>query len=102
MTRSTEIVLSQSENRFLSERVESRVADFGSGPTADTFSAILAKLRRRMRGAVRLSEMEAAELIWLLGMLIHHEFPANVLRAFRHTLAKLRGAALIEDHAPVR
>ena len=60
MTRSTEIVLSQSENRFLSERVESRVADFGSGPTADTFSAILAKLRRRMRGAVRLSEMEAA------------------------------------------
>jgi hypothetical protein len=97
MTRSADVFLSYNENRFLGECVERRIADFQSGPIADTFTAIQTKLHRRRRGAVRLTDPEIGELVWLFGMVIHHDSPADELRALKRALAKLRVAVLTED-----
>ena len=97
MTRSADVFLSYNENRFLGECVERRIADFRTGPIADIFTAIQTKLRRRKRGAVRLTDPEIGELVWLLGMVIHHDSAADELCALKRALAKLRVAVLTED-----
>ena len=101
MTRSAEIVFSASENRFTSKAVEYRVEAWGDNPIGQTFASIQTKLRRRKAGRVRLSDPEIGELEWLLQNVIHHDYPADTLRAFKRTLGKLRSAVLTED-APVR
>jgi hypothetical protein len=101
MTRSAFIQFSASENRFTSEAVEYRVEAWGDTPIGQLYASIRTKLRRRKAGRVRLSDPEIGELVWLLDNVIHHKYPADTLRAFKRTLAKLRGAVLTED-APVR
>ena len=101
MTRSAEIAFSASENRFTSEAVEYRVEAWGDNPIGQTFASIQTKLRRRKAGRVRLSDPEIGELEWLLQNVIHHDYPADTLRAFKRTLGKLRSAVLTED-VPVR
>ena len=101
MTRSAEIVFSASENRFTSEAVEYRVEAWGDTPIGQVFASIHTKLRRRKTGRIRLSDPEIGELVWLLDNVIHHDYPAGTLRAFKRTLGKLRSAVLTED-APVR
>jgi hypothetical protein len=64
-------------------------------------AALRTKLRRRKAGRVRLSDPEIGALVWLLDNVIHHDYPADTLRAFKRTLGKLRSAVLTED-APVR
>ena len=97
MARSADVFLSYNENRFLGECVERRIADFRTGPIAGTFTAIQTKLRRRLRGAVRLTDPEIGELVWLLGMVIHHNSPADEHLALKRALAKLRVAVLSDD-----
>ena len=101
MTRSAEIAFSANENRFTSEAVEYRIEAWGDTPIGQVFASIRSKLRRRKAGRIRLSDPEIAELVWLLGNVIHHDYPAGTLRAFKRTLGKLRRAVLTED-APVR
>ena len=101
MTRSAEIAFSASENRFTSEAVEYRVEAWGHTPIGQLFASIRTKLRRRKAGRVRLSDPEIGELVWLLDNVVHHDYPAGTLRAFKRTLGKLRSAVLTED-APVR
>jgi hypothetical protein len=101
MTRSAFIQFSASENRFTSEAVEFRVEAWGDTPVGQLFASIRTKLCRRKAGRVRLSDPEIGELVWLLDNVIHHDYPAGTLRAFKRTLAKLRSAVLTED-APVR
>jgi hypothetical protein len=101
MTKSAEIAFSVNENRFTSEAVEYRGEAWGDTPIGQLFASIRTKLRRRKAGRVRLSDPEIAELIWLLDNVIHHDYPADTLRAFKRTLGKLRSAVLTED-APVR
>jgi len=101
MTRSAEIAFSANENRFTSEAVEYRIEAWGDTPIGQVFASIRSKLRRRKAGRIRLSDPEIAELVWLLGNVIHHDYPAGTLRAFKRTLGKLRSAVLTED-APIR
>ena len=101
MTRSAEIAFSARENRFTSEAVEYRVEAWGDTPIGQLFASIRTKLRRRKAGRVRLSDPEIGELVWLLDNVIHHDYPAGTLRAFKRTLGKLRSAVLAED-VPVR
>jgi hypothetical protein len=101
MTRSAEIAFSARENRFTCEAVEYRVEAWGDTPIGQLFASIRTKLRRRKAGRVPLSDPEIGELVWLLDNVIHHDYPAGTLRAFRRTLGKLRSAVLTED-APVR
>ena len=116
MTRSAEIAFSASENRFTSEAVEYRIEAWGDTPIGQLFAsigsqrepmcreasaALRTKLRRRKAGRVRLSDPEIGELVWLLDNVIHHDYPAGTLRAFKRTLGKLRSAVLTDD-APVR
>ena len=88
-------------NRFTSEAVEYRVEAWGDTPIGQLFASIRTKLRRRKAGCVRLSDPEIGELVWLLDNVVHHDYPAGTLRAFKRTLGKLRSAVLTED-APVR
>jgi hypothetical protein len=101
MTRSADIAFSAGENRRTSEAVEYRIEAWGDTPIGQLFASIRTKLRRRKAGRVRLSDPEIGELIWLLDNVVHHNYPAGTLRAFKRTLAKLRSAVLTED-APVR
>jgi len=70
-------------------------------PVGQLFSSIRTKLGHRKGGRVRLSDPEIAELVWLLDDIIHHDYPAGTLCAFKRTLGRLRSAVLTED-APVR
>src|SRR5271165_6896259 len=123
MTRSAEIACSASGNRFTSEAVEYRVEAWGDTPIGQLFAsigsqreprlsrsepwcreasaAVRTKLRRRKAGRVRLFDPEIGELVWLLDNVIHHDYPADTLRAFKRTLAKLRSAVLTVG-TPVR
>ncbi|HVC60267.1 MAG TPA: hypothetical protein VND19_07920 [Acetobacteraceae bacterium] len=89
MTRSAEIAFSASENRFTSEAVEYRFEAWGDTPVGQLFASIRTKLRRRKAGRTRLSDPEIGELVWLLDNVIHHDDPADTLRAFKRTLGKL-------------
>ncbi len=101
MTRSADIAFSAGENRCTSEAVEYRIEAWGDTPIGQLFASIRTKLRRRKAGRVRLSDPEIGELVWLLDNVIHHNYPAGTLHAFKRTLGKLRSAVLTED-APVR
>ena len=115
MTRSAEIAFSAGENRFTSEAVEYRVEAWGDTPIGQLFApiglqreprlsrgefwrretsaALRTRLRRSKAGRVRLSDPEIGELLWLLDNVIHHNYPAGTLRAFKRALGKLRSAS---------
>ena len=117
MARSAEIAFSASENRFTSEPVEYRAEACGDTPIGQLFAsigsqrepmcrkasaALRTKLRRRKAGRVRLTDPEIGELVWLLDNVIHHDYPADTLRAFKRTLAKLRSAPRVWPKASPR
>ena len=102
MTRSASIQFSASENRLTSEAVEYRVEAWGDTPIGQLFASIRTKLRRRKAGRVRLSDPEIGELVWLLDNVIHHDYPAGTLRAFKRTLGKLRSAPRVWPKASPR